>query len=82
MKPKIWTGEQAKEDEKPMPMLSVDDKMRVIAVDGRDGTYVADIAWPEEHGFAAQCKGQLRIKGYSTDWAEWDGEGKFVRLKP
>ena len=78
MMPKMWI-EKSVEVNKPMPMLLVNEYMDVVAVDG-DGEYITTI---NEYGVKCNilAQGQLEDAGYATDWAEWDDEGAFVRLK-
>ena len=84
MRPKIWTEADAKATpEKPMPFL------RLVEMDGsyliravsRDG--IRTLANIEIMGgtMIVNARLSLDFAGYSTSWAEWDKEGRFVRLK-
>lgn len=77
--PKMWTGEVV-EGEKPMPFLRVDEEMNVSAVNssGETITYINQFNIPLGN---RRVKDRLQDYGYSTSWAEWDDEGRFVRLK-
>jgi hypothetical protein len=72
--PKIYTEKNA--EDKLMPMLDIDEQMRVIAVD-LNGIFLAYISGEKYYN---KVKQSLENEGYDTSWAEWDDEGCFVKL--
>ena len=67
--------------EKPQPLLELSTKyscIEIIAVNA-EGASLAHI-WKDSVGFSTSAKGALISKGYSTDWANWDSDGRFKSL--
>jgi len=75
MMPKIYTPTENKQ--KPMPLLTITEKMGVIAVD-ENGELLAMIT---SGACCKWAKENLEEQGYDTSRAKWDDDGAFVRLK-
>lgn len=76
--PKIYVPKEEKEEKLPMPMLLINEEMDILAVD-TSGKRIAYITI--QQAFAESARDAIMREGYDTSWAEWDDEGRFVRLK-
>lgn len=72
---KLWKGK--KEESKPKPYLRFDAYLDpyIVDEDGRNITFLID-----EMGKTEDALGRIERAGYSTSWAEWDKDGRFVRM--
>jgi hypothetical protein len=75
--PKMYVEKCEEEIQRPMPYLKINASMEVVAVD-ESGCHLAFIT--DCCGYAACAYEILDRKGYATDWAVWDSQGRFVRL--
>lgn len=76
---KLWKGK--KEESKPKPYLHLQKvafgKLTIVALNS-EGDIIAFICG--ESGYSENAKGRIESSGYSTSWAEWDKDGRFVRM--
>ena len=77
MMPKIWDGIK-KETEKPMPLLHISERMHIEVVTPK-GERIACIS--NEDGYSAGARGAIGSNGYSIEWAEWNNDGSFKKIK-
>lgn len=76
--PKIYDPNRKTNKPKPMPFLTITPDLAIAAV-SEDGEHLAIIT--TKLGVSVQsAEGALDERGYATDWAEWDDEGRFMRL--
>ena len=82
---KVYNECKDKETTLPQPQLKliVDDKDIYIIAVNEDGEILADIwvVWAGAKSFFVGCAKQaIETNKHSTDWAEWDSDGKFIKL--